>query len=271
MDRIEEGDLALFITWGKKGMRKLLRTIRSGEKLHTHAGTIDYDQLIGMPWGSKVKTNVGKEVVVLQPSTADLMEKLPRRTQITYPKDAGYMILRAGIGPGSLVVEGGTGSGAMALCLSRIVGEEGRVFSYEVNKDFLKVARRNLARAGASNVVLKNKDMREGIDEEGVDAVFLDLGDPWEVFPHARKALKPGGALCVIVPSFEQMKRVVVEAEANGFLVMECLEVLLRHYDVSAQRTRPSPRMVGHTVFVIIMRKVEPTPEEENLGTPQPS
>ena len=252
---IQEGDLVLFLYRGKKEFKKVVKRVRKGEYFHTHVGTVSYDDIIGLEWGSLIRTSIGGEVLVLKPTLSDLMEQIPRRTQIIYPKDAAFMIIKAGVLPGSLVVEGGTGSGSLTLCLSSAVGESGLVVSYETNKDFLKLASRNLKRFGVKNVILKNKDIRE-IEEKEVDAIFLDIGNPWDVFEQAYRALKPGGALCSFVPSYEQMRRTVLSGRESGFGAAEVYEVLLREYEVDERRTRPKPWMIGHTGFIVLMRKV---------------
>ena len=252
---IKDGDLVLFIYKGKRELRKVVKRVRRGEHFHTHLGTICHDDVIGLEWGSSIKTSTGGSILVLKPTLSDLMEQIPRRTQIIYPKDAAFMIIKSGISPGSLVVEGGTGSGSLTLCLSFAVGESGLVVSYETNKDFLKLASRNLKRFGVKNVVLKNKDIRD-LDEREVDAIFLDIGNPWDAFEQARLALKPGGTICCFVPSYEQMRKVVLLGKDSGFGVAEVYEVLLREYEVDERRTRPKPWMIGHTGFIIIMKKI---------------
>ncbi len=252
---IKEGDLVLFIYKGKKELRKVVKRVRRGEYFHTHLGTLSYDEVIGLDWGSSIRTSTGDKILVLKPTLSDLMEQIPRRTQIIYPKDAAFMIIKSGISPGSLVVEGGTGSGSLTLCLSFAVGESGLVVSYETNKDFLKLASRNLKRFGIKNVVLKNKDIRD-LEEKEVDTIFLDISNPWDVFEQAHLALKPGGTICCFVPSYEQMRKVVLSAKDSGFGAAEVYEVLLREYEVDERRTRPKPWMIGHTGFIIIMRKI---------------
>ncbi|HIE24196.1 MAG TPA: tRNA (adenine-N1)-methyltransferase [Candidatus Korarchaeota archaeon] len=252
---IQEGDLVLFVYKGKKELRKIVKRVRRGEYFHTHLGTISHDDVIGLEWGSSIKTSIGGEILVLKPTLSDFMEQIPRRTQIIYPKDAAFMIIKSGVLPGSLVVEGGTGSGSLTLCLSFAVGESGLVVSYETNKEFLKLASRNLRRFGVKNVILKNKDIRD-LDEKDVDAIFLDIGNPWDVFEQAFSALKPGGTICCFVPSYEQMRKTVLLAKDAGFGAAEIYEVLLREYEVNERRTRPKPWMIGHTGFIIIIRKI---------------
>ena len=254
--KIGKGDLVMIVFESRKrGLKKLL--VRLGdERIHTHRGFIEPDDVVGMPWGSVVRTSKGYEVLIVRPSTADLMEKIARRTQIVYPKDAGLMILKAGVKPGDTVVEGGTGSGSLAYALSLAVGESGRVVSYEIRPEFLELARKNLEMLGAKNVELKLGDLRKDVEERGVDEFFIDMGAPWEALPMAWEALKSGGAVCVFVPSCEQVKKTVVEARRSGFGAIEVMECLVRNYLVDEKRTRPCSRMIGHTGFIIVGRKV---------------
>ncbi len=252
---IREGDLALLVfERRRKGAKKYL--VRIEDKVfHTHLGPLDLGEIIGRPWGCSVEVKKGV-ARVFRPSTADIMEKFSRRTQIIYPKDAAYMIVKAGVRPGDLVVEGGTGSGSLAYALSLAVGPTGRVVSYEINPRFHELAKENLMRLGVQNVELKLGDLRTDITERNADAMFLDMAAPWEVVPAAREVLKPGSPLAVFVPSCEQIKRFVLAATEGGFGHVEVAEVLVRGYEVNEQRTRPSARMVAHTGFVITARKL---------------
>jgi len=175
---------------------------------------------------------------------------------VIYPKDAAMLILKCGIGPGSRVVEAGTGSGYFTALLAYYVRPSGVVFTYEIRGEFIEIARRNLELAGLLDyVVIKNKDIREGIDERCVDAVVLDMADPWLVVGHAYDALRSGGALACLLPTINQVERTFHEAEKVGFTMLEVEEILVRSYKVKAGETRPSFRMVGHTGFLLFARK----------------
>ena len=253
---IAEGDLALLVfERRRKGPKKYLVRIEMGKVFHTHLGPVDLGELIGRRWGCSVEVKKGV-ARVFRPTTADIMEKLSRKTQIIYPKDAAYMIIKSGVRPGDLVVEGGTGSGSLAYALSLSVGPTGKVVSYEVNPKFHEMAKENLRRLGVRNVELKLGDLRTDITERDVDAMFLDMAAPWEVLPAAREVLKPGAPLAVFVPSCEQIKKFAVAARDGGFGHIEVAEVLVRGYEVNEQRTRPAARMIAHTGFVVTARKL---------------
>jgi len=184
------------------------------------------------------------------------MRGFKRGTQIVYPKDAAYIALHVGIGPGSRVVEAGTGSGALTAVLAHFVKPTGRVYTYEVRREFLEIAKRNLKRAGLDEYVeFKLKDIRKGIDEQDLDAVVLDMPDPWNVAPLAYEALSSGGAIACFVPTVNQMEKVAAALAKTGFIKIDAVELLERHYKAVLGETRPLSMMIGHTGFIIIGKK----------------
>jgi len=236
--------------------------------LHTHRGVVAFNDLIGLPWGSQVATHLGSPFFLLQPSLSDILRETRRNTQIIYPKDIGYILVAMGIGPGATVLEAGTGSGALTTALAWAVGPSGRVFSYEQRPEMQKLAAKNLDRLGYSErVTLKLRDVGEGFDECNVDALFLDLPNPYDYIPQARQALKPGGFFGSILPTTNQVQRLLFTFHPNGFAFVEVLEVMLRYYKPNAERLRPVDRMVAHTGYLIFARALSqagppPAPDE---------
>ena len=109
----------------------------------------------------------------------DYIFKIRRKTQITYPKDIALILMFSNAGPGSRIVEAGTGTGALTTALAYHVCPTGHIYTYELRPEFIKLAEKNLERAGVSEyVTMKNKDITEGIDETEMDAVILDLTVP---------------------------------------------------------------------------------------------
>lgn len=231
--------------------------VRRGVKYSFNEGVISADEIIGRVYGESLKTHIGVECRLVRPTLCDVVYgAFKRRTQVIYPKDAALIILKAGIGPGSRVVEAGTGSGFLTAILAHAVRPTGTVYTYEIRSEFLELARANVAALGMDGfVVFKNKDVREGIDEHEVDAVVLDMADPWEVVNHAFASLRNGGVLACFVPTVNQLEKTVEKARETGFVMVEAVELLLRRYKVSRGETRPEMRMVGHTGFLIFARK----------------
>jgi tRNA (adenine57-N1/adenine58-N1)-methyltransferase len=82
----------------------------------------------------------------------------------------------------------------------------------------------------------------------------LDLPEPWQVVPHAEKALAAGGVLCAYTPSIVQASQ-TRDALAGGLWVeARTLEVLHRTWHVDGLAVRPDHRMVAHTGFLTAAR-----------------
>ena len=251
-----DGDLAQLV-----GLRHkhFILALQTGAKFETHRGILQHDDLIGKPWGTQVFSHIGAPFFLLQPSLADLINELPRTTQILYPKDIGFILITMGIGPGQTVLEAGTGSGSMTTALSFAVGPQGRIISYEVKQDVQNLARKNLTRFGLeSRVDFKLRDIGQGFDETDVDAFFLDVPNPYDFTAQVRAALKPGGHLCCLIPTFNQVEKTLKALRQNRFAFVEVCELLLRYYKPEPDRIRPTDRMVAHTGFLVFARRIEP-------------
>jgi tRNA (adenine57-N1/adenine58-N1)-methyltransferase catalytic subunit len=232
--------------------------LKAGEEFHSHRGIVRHDDLIGKTWGMQVFSHTGAPFFLLQPSLADILNDLPRSTQILYPKDIGFILIQMGVSAGQKVIEAGTGSGSMTTALATAVGELGRVVSYEQKEDFQKLAHKNLEKLGlASWVDFKLRDIAEGFDETDADAFFLDVQNPFDYIEQVRSALKPGGFFCTLVPTFNQVEKVLYALRKTQFAFVEVCELLLRYYKTNPARLRPADRMVAHTGFLIFARKME--------------
>jgi tRNA (adenine57-N1/adenine58-N1)-methyltransferase len=238
--------------------------VEAGKTFHTHKGFIKFDDLIGKGYGSAVLSNLGVQFIALKPLLRDYIMKAVRRTQITYPKDVALIIMFSGIGPGSRVVEAGTGTGALTTALAHYVKPDGRVYSYEVRKEFLETAEKNIKRAGLMEyVTLKNKDITAGIDENDIDAIILDMATPWLVVPHAYKVLKPCGTIVSFSPTIDQVVRTVEALKENGFVDIETVECLLRGMQIERGKSRPQTLMTAHTGYITFARKALMTTAEK--------
>lgn len=238
-------------------MRTWLLKVERGAEFHTHLGVLKHDSIIGARYGSAAKTSKGHAVYVMKPYLEDYIMLGKRRTQIVYPKDMGLIALKTGIGRGSRVVEVGTGSGALTMFLASVVAPDGRVYSYEIRKEFVETARANLTASGLIDYVeLKNKDAKEGVDEQGVDAFIVDIGDPWSMVKIAYDRLKPSGGFAAIAPTYNQVEKLVDKLRSSGFILVEAFETLFRRIESKPGATRPTPTMISHTAFIVTARRV---------------
>jgi tRNA (adenine57-N1/adenine58-N1)-methyltransferase len=250
---VTEGEIVLLYLNEKK---KWLVQARSGKEFHTHVGVVKLEEIVGSPFGSSVKSTLGFDFHILFPTIRDQILSSRRPTQVLYDKDIGFVLFRLGVTSGSVVIEAGTGSGAMTASLANAVKPEGHVYSYEIRSEFAEIASRNLARLRLEKyVTIKNADARAGFGESDVDAIFVDLGDPWDVIASVHAALKGGHPMASFSPTVNQIER-TVQAMKGKFVDVETLECLVRNMRVEEGRTRPATTMIGHTGYLTFARKI---------------
>ena len=252
-----------------KGRRYLL-TLQAGATFHTHRGRLAHDELIGRPEGEVVTTDLGQRLLVLRPTLADWVVKMPRGAQVIYPKTISLMIMAADVQPGMTVLEAGAGSGALSIALLQALAPGGRLISFEIRPDFAAQARRNVeAWFGKAPDAwdLRSGDVLAGISGVGpVDRMLLDLLEPWLVVPPAVDVLVPGGVAVAFVATVPQVMRTVEALQATRrFGLIETAEAIMRPWHVEGLAVRPEHRMVGHTGFVVSARRVS-----EPWGPPAP-
>lgn len=198
-----------------------------------------------------------KSFLLLRASLLDLLSHLEREAQTIGPKDIASLLLGADVRPGCHVVEGGTGTGSLTVALAAAVGPSGSVATYDLRPAATDVARENLRRSGCEGpVTLRNGDVRRGIAERDVDAVFLDIQDPWAAVETAWEALRPGGHLATFSPNMEQVKETVAAIRKKPFVDVRTIELIEREMEVRDVGVRPSFAALGHTGYLTFARKV---------------
>jgi len=261
MSQLADGDRIHLVDQKK---RQYALTLKAGETYQFSGQKIAHDALIGRPDGSIVTLSGGKRMMALKPTFGDYVLKMPRGAQVLYPKDLAIIPMWADVYPGARVFEAGTGSGALTMALLRAVGPEGLVVTYELREDFARTAQTNIARVmNPVNLRTFRKSAYEGIGllDDGIpfDRVVLDLPEPWQVIPHAVNALRAGGIYLSFVPTIPQVMQTVEALERTTvFGMIETFETLLRTWSVQGRSVRPDHRMVAHSGFLTVARKVEP-------------
>ena len=241
--------------------RTYMIDVTPGKRVSIHCGKpLSVDEWIGQPFGKKIICEHGF-CYLLKPTMEDLMMKASRESGIIYPKDAALLIMKAGIHSGSKVMEIGTGSGSLTMALAQAVAPSGHVFSYDRREDLPKNAYKNVARAGLSSyVTFCQRQAMDSFSEKDFDAVILDIPQPWEEVAVVRQALKPGGRLVSLNPTFNQIEKMAEALREQGFILVEARELLEREILARAGKTRPVQRMIGHTEFMLFA--VRPADEE---------
>ncbi|MCP3988691.1 MAG: tRNA (adenine-N1)-methyltransferase [Actinomycetia bacterium] len=253
---LDFGELVMLIDHKK---RRYLITLEEGREFQSHAGVLPHEVIVGQGEGAEVATTRGQRFRVFRPTLSDYVLSMPRGAQVIYPKDLGPMVLLADIGPGMRVLESGVGSGALSMTMLRAGAE---ITGYELREDFAARATNNVkAFLGAQALERYRVELRncyDGIDERDLDRVVLDLPEPWNVIPHAEKALRPGGILVSYSPSITQVMQLTKALERAGFSEISTTEVMNRTWHIDGAAVRPDHRMVAHTGFLTRARAVRP-------------
>lgn len=263
----QDGEQVLLVD--QRGKHHLI-FLRKSETFHSDRGWVAHDAIIGQPEGSWVRSSMGLRYLALRPTLAEYVLEMPRGAQVIYPKDLAMILFWADIYPGCRVLEAGMGSGALTLALLRAVGS-GRVISYEQRDEFARRALANIhMRLGeVSNLTVRLRPVEEGLaDEEPVDRVLLDLPEPWKLVTGVAAVLRPGGILLSYVPTIIQSQQTTDALRRDRqWALVETFETLMRPWNIEGPSVRPFHRMVAHTGFITVARRVVP---EEGVAGPPP-
>jgi tRNA (adenine57-N1/adenine58-N1)-methyltransferase len=255
----QDGEQVLLID--RRGKRHLI-FLRKAETFHSDRGWIAHDAIVGQPEGSWVRSSLGMRYLAVRPTLAEYVLEMPRGAQVIYPKDLAMILFWADIYPGSRVLEAGMGSGALTLALLRAVGPEGRIITYEQREEFARRALANIRlRLGeVTNLTVRLRPIEEGIhDEDPVDRVLLDLPEPWGLAAAVGARLRPGGIFLAYVPTIIQSYQVSETLRRDPqWAMVETFETLYRPWNIEGQSVRPFHRMVAHTGFITVARRVVP-------------
>jgi tRNA (adenine57-N1/adenine58-N1)-methyltransferase len=253
----QDGEQILLID--QRGKRHLI-FLRKSETFHSDRGWVPHDAIIGQPEGSWVRSSMGLRYIAVRPTLAEYVLDMPRGAQVIYPKDLAIILFWADIYPGCRVLEAGMGSGALTLALLRAVGPEGRVITYEQRDEFARRALANIhMRIGeVTNLIVRLRPIEEGLpDEERVDRVVLDLPEPWRLTGDLPRILRPGGIFLSYVPTIIQAHQTSEALRHDRqWALVETFETLMRPWNIEGQSVRPFHRMVAHTGFITVARRV---------------
>ena len=249
--------------------------LRKGETFHSDRGWVPHDGMIGQADGSWVRTSKGTRYVVLRPTLSEYVLDMPRGAQVIYPKDLAMVMFWADIYPGARVLEAGMGSGALTLALLRAVGPSGRVISYEQREDFARRALANIQlRMGeVTSLAVRLRPVEEGLgEEEPVDRAVFDLPEPWRLVEPVARVLRSGGIFLSYVPTIIQSHQLSEALRRHaGYTLVETFETLVRPWNIDGTSVRPFHRMVAHTGFITVARRVVPedSPFQPRMAMPE--
>jgi len=251
---IKEGDTVQL----SDGKNRFFIKLKRNEIFGTHKGNINHNDIIGKKIGDKVKTHLGKEFTIFKPSLYEIiMYGIKRKTQIIYPKDSAYITLKLGLTDGYKVLESGIGSGGLTIVMANAVKPNGKIYSYEKNENHLKIAIDNIKLASMEKYIeFFHQDLEEKLPENFFDAGFIDVREPWLYIENIFNSLKIGANLGFLVPTTNQVSKLLESLTDFPFKQTEVLEIMLRHYKPVPDRLRPEDRMIAHTGYLIFTKKM---------------
>lgn len=237
-------------------------TIIPGKEWHTHKGWIVHNDLIGLPEGSVVSTSAGLKFTAFKPLLGDFVLSMPRGATIVYPKDAAMIVGVADVFPGAKVIEAGVGSGALSISLLRAIGQDGELSSFERRENFADIARENVKTYFGevpSQWKLTVGSVQESSTDQKYDRVILDMLAPWECVAFAADVLRPGGVFLAYVATTTQLSSTAEALKDDGrFTEPLSSETIVRDWHHEGLAVRPMQRMIGHTGFLIVSRRMAP-------------
>jgi tRNA (adenine57-N1/adenine58-N1)-methyltransferase len=253
---LRDGDSVVLID--RRG-RRYLKRLKSGHRLTIRSTVLACDRLIGLPDGSRIAGDRDEEFHVFAPAYAELIPLFERPAEPIFAKDAGLIVTRGDIRPGQMVLEIGAGCGALSMALLRAVGPTGQLVTYEIREAFAAEARRNVERyEGPSPAwTIRVRDATTGFDEKDVDRIVIDIPDAVSVLGVSAEALRDGGILVAFSPTILQVRDIhdaIFASASLGFA--ETFEVLERSWHVDPVSVRPDHRMIAHTGFITVARRL---------------
>lgn len=172
--------------------------------------------------------------------------------------DPAHNIEQFDLEKGMHVADFGAGSGFYAIIAAKAVGEEGKIYAIDIQKDLLFRLKKEAERQGILNIEIIWGDIEENestklragsVDRVIVSNILFQIEKKEAVVQEVGRVLKPGGKVLVIdwTDSFNNMgpapKHVFTEVlakklfEYGGFAIERSIQAGDHHYGFIAKRT----------------------------------
>ena len=238
--------------------RQYFARLTPGKHTNIRGDVLEHDDIIGRPDGCRIDSKRRNQYRVLSPTLAEYTVFMERHAAIINPKDTAFLIHYGDVRTGMRVIEAGLGSGALTAHLLSAVGPTGHVTSYELQESTSGRALKNLAGwfDNTDNHHVCFANIYDGINEDRIDRIILDVPEPWQVIESAAETLINGGMFAAYLPTIIQVQTLMLALRDNlHFYTSEAMEVLERRWHVTEESVRPEHQMIGHTGFLVFARR----------------
>nr|XP_054758554.1 tRNA (adenine(58)-N(1))-methyltransferase, mitochondrial-like [Lytechinus pictus] len=249
-----DGEYIIITRENLKRQEKLVRLIKldASQDFKCKFGNLRHADIVGHQSGSVFVTDIGIELLIRRPSLDEYVLYMKRHPTIAYPKDCCTMLMMIDAYPGDVVLEAGSGSGAMTLFLSRAVGHHGQVLSFDRERNHQVRAEKNLSLWQKSydishevkwpqNVLFYScrlQDCGEYIKDTQVDGAIIDMEEPSRVMSTMSQRLKPGKAMAVYVANLTMVIEIAeaIRIERLPLFIETTIEVTHKEWVVNPAR-----------------------------------
>ena len=214
-----------------------------------------------------------KSLTIVEAALPEARRNMNRRAQTIGIKDSGFLISWMGIGTGSRVLEGGHGSAGLAMNLANVMGSKGILISVENRPEHAEVGRSNMERLAEFSTEfpswkLLEMDLQNAASEVAdicgeLDAVIIDIAEPWTVVSEISQTLRIGGRIACYCPTTAQLEKSWNKVEEEDLIVEFAGEIIERRWSKAGRGgVRPGNQPMGHTAFLLIAAKIATVEEE---------
>ena len=203
-------------------------------------GRFDAEKMLeGFSVGDRITVGQ-KSLSVVSPRLPEARRNMSRRAQVIGAKDAGFLVSWMGIGVGSKVLEGGHGSGGLAMHLASVLGSSGTLISVENRVEHAEVGASNMERL--EQILPEFPDWHliggdlGGVGDrvskicDSLDAAIIDIAEPWKVLGEIGRLLRIGGRVACYCPTTSQLEKSWEACENLGLIVEWSGEMIERRW-----------------------------------------
>jgi protein-L-isoaspartate O-methyltransferase len=157
---------------------------------------------------------------------------------------------------GDVVADLGAGTGHHTVRLSKLVGDKGKVYAVDIQKEMIAMMQKRLKNEKITNVTLvHNTEKDPKLPANALDMILMvdvyhELSYPHEVMVELVKSLKPGGRLVFVEFRLEDKKVPILDVHRMS--IAQVKREMTPHAEMTYQKT------LGHLPWqhVIIFEKV---------------